>query len=167
MFRYITLCLALLLAPAVVFAQAGGNPTNAVGLWGQDAATGLPCIVAPAGGSTTCGVPQASTAAGGITPVTAAAASGLVLKASAGSVYSVNVIAPATAGFACVLDASSIPADGVVTWRWAFPLAANAGLDKVFPVPLTVTAGAVLVFSSSACPSITKVAAITLAGQAK
>lgn len=51
----------------LALAQAGGNPNNAVGLWGQDSVTGLPCIVAPASGpgSATCVVPTGGGGSGG------------------------------------------------------------------------------------------------------
>lgn len=40
------------------YAQGGGYPSNAVAVWGQDAVTGLPCLVAPGpSGSLTCTLP--------------------------------------------------------------------------------------------------------------
>lgn len=58
--------LALVLAP--VLAQAtgpGGTVSNVVAVWGQDTGTGLPCIVAPIGGSATCVLPTTSGGGGG------------------------------------------------------------------------------------------------------
>lgn len=110
--------------------------------------------------------PQRCTAPS-VDSTTGAAASGLVVLAQPGTLYEVSVTAPASAGFVCVIDAAAVPADGAVAWEWGMPLAANAGIDKVFNPALPVANGAVVVFSSSACPSITKVSAPMLSGQAK
>lgn len=68
-----------------------------------------------------------SAAAAGITPVvTGAAANNLVLKASAGNLYSAYATnLTATAGFLMVLNATSAPADGAVAPLECVPLPAN------------------------------------------
>lgn len=59
-----------LMGPGCAAAQAGpggpgGNPSNAVGFWGQDTGTGKPCIVAPPNGSATCVLPTTGGGGGG------------------------------------------------------------------------------------------------------
>lgn len=61
--------LFLALTGTLAHAQAGpgGNVNNAVGLWGQNTATGLPCVVAPtASGSANCALPTADTSASAV-----------------------------------------------------------------------------------------------------
>lgn len=112
--------------------------------------------------------PSSATAAG-LAAVTGVSSTGIVLKASAGNVYDLSVVAPASAGYVQLLNLTAVPADATTnTPIWCMPLAASAGLDKTFAVPRVASTGAVLLFSSTACgASLTKVAAPYLAGAAK
>lgn len=68
-----------------------------------------------------------STSVAAITPIVSSAAeSGHILKASAGSLYSINTTAlSATAGFVMVFNSATVPADGAVAPVLCFPIAAT------------------------------------------
>lgn len=61
MFKRPLLVLAALALLCGSQAHAQGSPANAGALWGQDTGTGLPCVIAPFGGSTTCKLPSNAT----------------------------------------------------------------------------------------------------------
>src|SRR6201996_4972609 len=71
------------------------------------------------------------------TPVaTAAAASSLVVKSSAGNLYSWRVTSGASAGFVMVFNATSAPADGAVTPLDCIVLPANSTIGSgVYGIP--------------------------------
>ena len=54
-----------------------------------------------------------------------AAASNLVLKASAGNLYSLTITIGATSGYAMLFDATSLPSNGAVTPVWCYPVTSN------------------------------------------
>lgn len=97
----------------------------------------------------------------------AAVGSSLVAKASAGNLYAMNVTAGASALYIMVFDATSAPADGAVTPKWCLPLAANAGLDKVFNPPMRGATGLTIVASTTGCYSKTASATAFIAAQAQ
>lgn len=85
-----------------------------------------------------------------IVPVaTAAAAGSLVIKASAGNLYSVQVATGATAGYLLLFNATAAPADGAVTPVKAYSIAATSSLDVKFDPPLRFSTGITAVFSTT------------------
>ncbi len=85
-----------------------------------------------------------------LTPNAVSAAAGSqIAKASAGKLYGLNVVAGASAGFVMVFDSTTVPADGTVTPKKVFPIAANAGVSYSWDRGLTFTAGIVIVFSTT------------------
>jgi hypothetical protein len=96
---------------------------------------------------------------------TAAAASNLALKGTAGSLVSLEVVAGATAGFVMVFDAVSAPADGAVAPKWVYPVAANGALNMAWGNPLSFSTGIVAVFSSTGPFTKTASATAFISGQ--
>ena len=80
---------------------------------------------------------------------TTVAASSLVLKANAGNLLSLTVCAGATGGYIMLFDATSAPADGTVTPKWAYPVYANGAFNQVWTNALLFTTGVTAVFSST------------------
>lgn len=112
-------------------------------------------------------VPNSSAGSAASFTATGAVASNLVAKASAGNLYAMNVTAGASALFIMVFDATSAPADGAVTPKWCLPLAANAGLDKVFNPPLRGATGLTIVASTTGCYTKTASATAFISAQAQ
>lgn len=91
-----------------------------------------------------------SVAPAAIAPVvTGAVDDDLVLKASPGNLYGLQVLAGAVPGFVLLIDATAAPADGAVTPKKCWPLAANAALTLAFSPPLRFGTGIVAVFSTT------------------
>jgi hypothetical protein len=85
-----------------------------------------------------------------LTPVaTAAVAGSQIAKASAGTLYGFNVAAGASAGFVMLFDSATVPAEGAVTPKKVFQLAANATLDRSWDRGLVFSTGIVIVFSTT------------------
>ncbi len=85
-----------------------------------------------------------------LTPVATTVASGSqVAKTTAGRLYGLNVVAGASAGFVMVFDSTTVPADGAVTPKKVFPIAANAGVSYSWDRGLTFATGIVVVFSTT------------------
>lgn len=85
-----------------------------------------------------------------LTPVATAVASGSqIAKAAAGKLYGLNVVAGASAGFVMVFDSATVPADGTVTPKKVFPIAANAGVSYSWDRGLIFSSGIVIVFSTT------------------
>ena len=82
------------------------------------------------------------------TPSTALEASH-VLKASAGTLYSVKVVTTTTAGWLLIFNATSAPADGAVTPIDFYQVGASTFLDVAWPTPLAANAGLTVVFSTT------------------
>jgi hypothetical protein len=80
---------------------------------------------------------------------TAALASSLVLKSSAGNLMSLDAVVGATGGFLMLFDATSAPADGAVTPKWVYPIPASGALNMGWINPLSFATGIVAVFSST------------------
>lgn len=115
-------------------------------------------------------VPAPSAAATNGLPPTASAAvaSAVVGKASAGNLYGFNVVAGASAGFVLVFNAISAPADGAVTPVKCYPVAANAGLEQNYrSLPVAFTTGITVVFSTTGCFSKTASATAFISVDAK
>lgn len=97
------------------------------------------------------GAPTSVAGAGVAPAATTVAASSIVLKASAGNLYGVNVSSSA-AGFLMLFDATTAPADGTVTPKFVYPIGANGGQCIPFDHPLHFATGITAVFSSNASP---------------
>lgn len=113
-------------------------------------------------------IPSALLAAG-ITPVVTSAVGGsLVVKASAGNLYGVNVVAGASAGFVLIYNTTTAPVDGAVTPVKCLPLAANAGLEIAYrDNPTRYSTGITVVFSTTGCFSQTISATAFISAEAK
>lgn len=91
-------------------------------------------------------------AANAIAPaVTGGVAGSLVLKASAGNLYSWRVTSGASAGYVLVFNATSAPADGAVKPADCVAVAANSTVDHVATIPERYSTGITLVFSTTGC----------------
>lgn len=111
-------------------------------------ATGVPA------GTGVTAVAQAPTsaAAQAIVPVVSAAVeSSHVIKASAGNLFRIGVTSGASAGYLMVFNATSAPADGVVTPIFCKPVAANAGAEWSWTIPARYSTGITAAFSTTGC----------------
>ena len=110
-----------------------------------------------------------TSASAGIAPsATVAVASSLIVKASAGNLYGVNVTAGASAGYVLIYNRTTAPADGTVTPVKCIPVAANAGIDWNFrSVPLYFATGIVVAFSTTGCFTQTLSATAFISADAK
>lgn len=110
-----------------------------------------------------------SAAGNAIQPVvTSAVASSLVIKASAGNLYRVDLVAGASAGFLLIFDATSAPADGAVTPIKCFPVVANGFTSYIAdPAPARFATGITAVFSTTGCFTKTASATAFISGEAK
>ncbi len=119
-----------------------------------DRARTIQGAVAAGTGTAAVAIAPTSAAAGGITPVvTSAAANNLVIKASAGNLYSVYAVnLTGTAGFLVVLNATSAPADGAITPLdcVALPANGNASINYNSGPPAVYSTGMVAVVTSGA-----------------
>lgn len=112
--------------------------------------------------------PTAAATSGTAGNATAAAASALVVKASAGNLYGLNVTSGAAAGFVMIFNAVSAPADGAVTPARCIPLAASTGIELNYrALPMAFTTGITVVFSTTGCFSKTASATAFIAADAK
>lgn len=108
-------------------------------------------------------------------PVTSTTVQGTsvnVVKTTAGSLYSINVVNSTTAGFVVLYDSATTPASGTALTaslvRYCLPLAASAGLRDSFPTPLAFTAGIRLLFSTGcATYTVTSPVPVQMTGQAR
>jgi hypothetical protein len=114
------------------------------------------------------GIGPTATASMGIAPVvTGSAAANLVLKAGAGNLYSFQVTSGASAGFVLVFDATSAPADGAVTPKKCYQLAANGtlGASWIPGPPLNFATGITVSFSTTGCFTKTASATAFISGE--
>lgn len=102
---------------------------------------------------------------------TQAAASNSVLKASAGALKTLTVVAGATSGWVMVFDLTALPSNGATgaSLKWCYPVLSNGtvgGIDKDWgEAPLIFTTGITVGFSSTACNSLTASATAFFYGQ--
>ncbi len=96
----------------------------------------------------------------GLVPVaTTAVASAIVLKASFGNLYGLNVVSGASAGYVMVFNSASVP-DGAVTPVKCWAIAANTSAEWNFRnMPLYFSTAISAVFSTTGC--FTKTASVT------
>lgn len=86
------------------------------------------------------------------------AGSNLVLKASAGNLYSITVTIGATGGYLMLFDATSLPVNGAVTPVWCGPVATsgvNGMLAIEFAAPKSFATGITAGFSTTGCFTLT------------
>lgn len=117
------------------------------------------------GNNKTVQTPTDSAGAALVSVATAAVASSLVLKASAGNLYGYNIVAGASAGYLMIFNSTTAPADGAVTPLRCIPVAANAGIDRAFDIPRRFSTGIVLVFSTTGPYTKTASATAFLGGE--
>lgn len=110
-------------------------------------------------------LPHLSAVAAIPSTATSVAASSIVLKASAGNLFSVCVNAGASAGYLLIFDATSAPADGVVTPVFSIPVAANSFYTTDWAYPIRCATGITLVFSTTGPYTKTASATAFLSGQ--
>jgi hypothetical protein len=96
------------------------------------------------------GVISPSAASGVTRAVTSAAASALVIKASAGNLGRVGITTGANAGYLMLFNATTAPADGAVAPVSAYTVAANSTLEMDYSgAALQFATGMVAVFSTT------------------
>lgn len=93
--------------------------------------------------------PATGASAGLASTGTAVAGSTALLKTAPGNFYGATCCSTGAAGYLMLFDATAAPADGAVTPRKVWPVAAGGGIEVGYAVPLRMTVGAVLVFSST------------------
>ena len=109
--------------------------------------------------------------------VSPAAASSFLFTSPSKSLASLTVVAGASAGYALVLDAASLPANGALTscsgpatarpcLMWCVPVAANGYVDKQWNSPMSFTTGVLAAFSTTGCATLTASATAQIFGQA-
>jgi len=88
-----------------------------------------------------------------------------------------TVVAGASAGYALVLDATSLPANGALTacanagtarpcLMWCAPIAANGYVDKQWTSPMSFQSGVLVAFSTTGCATLTVSGTAQIFGQA-
>lgn len=142
-----------------------GTVTNPVGVKGADGA-------AISSASNPVNVVQSPTATAGLTVATqGAAATNLVLKASAGNLVDVNIVIGATSGYLMVHNATSAPSNGAVTPLYCFPIISNGTLGGAafsFGLPgKPFSTGITAVFSTTGCFTQTLATASFISGDVK
>lgn len=158
--------LFLLAALALSGTTFAASPTNTY-CSSDSGVTWLPCNPAGGGATTsnqgTPNSPNSPANAWTVTPplLTQNASTALetnhVLKASAGTLYSLAVATPAAAGYLMVFNATSAPSDGAVTPVFCQQIAASTGLTLAWVTPASYSTGITVVYSSTGC--LTKTAA--------
>lgn len=87
-----------------------------------------------------------------------AAASSLVLKASAGNLYDLKVTIGATAGYVLLFDATSLPSNGAITPVFCERVNSDGtagGASFAWPMPFPFATGIVAGFSTTGCYTLT------------
>lgn len=98
---------------------------------------------------------------------TSVAASSLVLKSGAGNLFGLNVVSGASAGVVYVFDATSLPANGTVTPKKAYIVAANSERTVIFDPPIRCSTGITIGFGTGTNPfSLAASATAFISGEA-
>lgn len=101
----------------------------------------------------------------GITPQASAdTVSNFVPTATGKKLYGFSVKNAATAGFAMLLDATVLPANGAVAPLWCQQMAAQSGVMLYPEIPFQMANGIVLAYSSTGCDSLTASATAKFSG---
>ena len=147
---------AVLFAPVAAIAQSVGTYTEDNGAVRNR--IGTAAVTVPSADTTLAVAPSA----------TSAVAASLVLKASAGNLYSLNLTTGATAGYVLIFNLTSNPADGAVTPVKCLPVSANSGIAWSWrDMPLAMSTGITVVFSTTGCYTKTESATAFISGEAK
>lgn len=93
--------------------------------------------------------PVTASAAAVLSAQTPTAAGSLVVKASAGNLYGFEVCTGGSAGYLMVFDATAVPADGTVTPKLVYAVAANTSFARQVTYPFRCSTGITLVFSTT------------------
>lgn len=123
---------------------------------GGGGAVTLPTTPTIANGNGVVPAPSSEALAGLSTGACTVLCSNLVLKASAGNIYSFNVSADSTlsgaAWWLVIFNATTLPADGTITPAkcYAFP-SGTTSYSAAFPVPVGFSTGIVLGVSTTGC----------------
>lgn len=72
-----------------------------------------------------------------------------IAKASAGNLYGFEVCTGANAGYLMVFDSATVPADGTVTPKLVYAVAANTSFARQVTYPFRFSSGITLVFSTT------------------
>lgn len=83
--------------------------------------------------------------------VTTTAAGNIVAKASPGNFYGANLVTAGSAGYFMLFNTTSAPADGAVTPLRCWPVAANTSVSVGNALPLALSTGITMVFSTTGC----------------
>jgi hypothetical protein len=119
----------------------------------------------PTGVLTTTRLPVATNIAGIPSTATTVAAGSLILKASAGQLYSVSCTTGASAGYLMIFNSTTVPADGVVTPVYVASIPATTTYSTDFEFPIYCATGCTLVFSTTGPFTKTISATAFLSGQ--
>lgn len=122
------------------------------------------------GGLYTTPIPNTAAGAGITTVKSSALESNHVIKNSAGNLYGFQVTTGATAGWVLVYNGTTAPTAGgaAVAPEKCYIIGANTTIGVAYtPVPLSLSTGIVLVFSSSGCLTNTASSTVFFSGDAK
>lgn len=109
-----------------------------------------------------------SSANAGIVPVqTGSLGSAATIKSGAGNLYSINCVSTSASGYLMLFDATSPPADGAVTPKRVFLMAANSSIEYSWDIPIAFVTGMTAVFSSTGPFTKTASATAFISGSAK
>lgn len=131
------------------------SPAAAIlyGLSASDGVTPIPILVGSDGSLVIGAEPPSTASTVAITPVvTAALATSKVIKASAGNLYGLNLMATTVAGIFLVHNSATAPAAGAVTPLLAFPVGIGQAIAVDFNPPLRFGTGISVTFTSAATP---------------
>lgn len=96
-----------------------------------------------------------------------AAASNLVLKASAGNLYDLDVVVGATSGYLLLFDATALPSNGAVTPVFCDRVNSDGtagGAKYAWPMPFSFATGITAGFSTTGCFTLTASATASFFG---
>lgn len=122
-----------------------GSANAGIPIAGGDGATAS----GPANPSSVNQTPNATATSAPTSVQTAVAAGSLIAKTAAGNCYGFNVAAGASAGFLLLFDSTTVPADGTVTPKKVYAVAANATLSVHWDIPRRFGTGITAVFSTT------------------
>lgn len=165
--RPLLVIVALLTLGAISYAQVVPQPSqpiptacayNVAPVTLSDGQAGW--VQCSANGALSIAASPSASASASITPVvTSAAAANLVVKASAGNLYQIELTSGAAAGYLLVFNSATAPADGTVTPIYCKSVAATSSIELNFSPPAAFATGITASFSTTGC--FTKTASAT------
>jgi hypothetical protein len=145
-----------LIVKDVIAEAALGTPADSV--WTAGAGSVVALLKAIASGGSAAIAPIA----------TAVLASSLVLKAGAGNLYGISVSSTTVGGWILVFDATTLPPDGLVTPKYAWPLQSPNGFATFgFATPAAFATGIVVAFSTTGPLTLAASATAFITGQVR